>query len=509
MTISPIAAERNSRFGRLALTGWPSGAILILGILTLLRVAAAARVPLSFDEAYFWLWTKNLAVSYYDHPPLLALVVRLSTLLFGDTEFGVRFVPVLASIAASWAVWRAGAALSGERVGAAAAVFFNLTLMLASQGMAATPDSLVLAASAFLLLAIAKLQQSEDGRWWLAVGAALGLAFLSKYTAFFLGGSIALWLFASKENWRWLKTPWPYLAASIAIAAFLPNLIWNATHDWVSFKFQFGRVVSGGFTLRFLFEFLGGQIVLASPVVLFLALRRFAHDFRGWTEGKSLTVCTALVLPASAYFLLHAFHDRVQANWPSFIYPALAILAAQALMALSKRKAEIAELLAVSIAVIILMAAYAQLWFTALPLGIYDPFARTTALGLAPVTEDISRIAAHDNASAILTTNYVTTGWLSFYLHPQLPVVPVTADYRWLQTPKARVSDLNKPLLYVTQRPNEELSFVAPHFSNIRLEKILFRRERGAEVDKFYVYSLSGFHGAAIGHLANISRGST
>src|SRR5665213_3876287 len=139
-------------------------AVAIVAILTALRFAMAAYLPLSFDEAYFWLWSKHLAISYYDHPPLIALAIRLGTLLFGDTEFGVRFVPLLASIIASWAVWRSTAILlDDEKVAAEACCFFNATLMIAVETMGATPDSLVLAAAAILLLTIAKLEATQNG----------------------------------------------------------------------------------------------------------------------------------------------------------------------------------------------------------------------------------------------------------------------------------------------------------------------------------------------------------
>src|SRR3984885_7617946 len=89
--------------------------------LILLRFVAGAVLPLSADEAYYWLWSKHLAAGYYDHPPAIAFLIRAGTLVFGDTAFGVRVVPLLLSIAASWFVWRTG----GER----ACLLFNLTLM--------------------------------------------------------------------------------------------------------------------------------------------------------------------------------------------------------------------------------------------------------------------------------------------------------------------------------------------------------------------------------------------
>ncbi|HEX3485962.1 MAG TPA: glycosyltransferase family 39 protein, partial [Micropepsaceae bacterium] len=84
---------------------------LMLGVLAVMviRGIVAGLTPLSYDEAYYWLWSKHLAAGYYDHPPLIAYVIRAGTMLFGATSLGVRFVPWLLSVAASWAVWRTGA----------------------------------------------------------------------------------------------------------------------------------------------------------------------------------------------------------------------------------------------------------------------------------------------------------------------------------------------------------------------------------------------------------------
>src|SRR5206468_3872020 len=145
------------------------------------RVITAVYLPLSFDEAYYWLWSRRLAIGYFEHPPLIALAIRSGTLLLGDTSLGVRLMSVVASMGASWAVWRAAAILLDRGRAWLACAFFNLTLMVASQGIGATPDVFVMAASAFLLFSLAELDRKQDGRWWLLTASALGLALLAKY----------------------------------------------------------------------------------------------------------------------------------------------------------------------------------------------------------------------------------------------------------------------------------------------------------------------------------------
>src|SRR5665213_3866246 len=80
---------------------------LTIGALVVLRLAAAAVTPLTFDEAYYWMWSKHLAGGYYDHPPMVAVVIRLGAMIAGDTEFGVRLVSILLALPMSFAVYRA------------------------------------------------------------------------------------------------------------------------------------------------------------------------------------------------------------------------------------------------------------------------------------------------------------------------------------------------------------------------------------------------------------------
>jgi 4-amino-4-deoxy-L-arabinose transferase-like glycosyltransferase len=484
-------------------------ALLFVAVLTLLRFVTAGLLPLAFDECYFWLWSKNLAISYYDHPPLIALSTWSGTFLFGDTQFGVRFVSCMLSVVASWALWRAAAILLGDETkAAAAACLFNATLMFASQSIAAIPDALVLPASALLLLALARLNASGDGRWWIGIGAALGMAFLAKYTAIFLGAGVVVWLVCARQGRVWLRSPWPLAALAIVAACFAPNLVWNASHNWISFKFQFGRVVVGRPTVQFLIEFVVAQIGLASPFILVAAMAGLVGESRRWPATRPAAIAASMVWPALLYFAFHAIHSRVQGNWPSFTYPALIVLATGVLYPAPLKTTtvmSIMRVLALPTAAMILLVVYAQAATGILPWGHRDPIARMTAVAILPVTKEISAIAARDHAAAIVTSNYVMTGWLAFYLDPRLPVIQVTEDYRWLSAPHADTRQLSKPLLFVTQHPASEMSTIAGHFATITFERVLTRSRNGLAVDKFYVFLLSGFHGAPIGRIANVS----
>src|SRR5580700_7286563 len=194
---------------------------LTVAALVLLRLVAAAWTPLTFDEAYYWIWSKNLALGYYDHPPGVALVIRLGTMIAGDTELGVRLVSILLALPMSYAVYRTAEILFGDRrIAASATILLNVTLMAAVGTLIVTPDSPLLVASSFVLFFLAKVLETGRGPWWLAVGAAVGAALVSKYTALLFGPAILIWLLVIPKQRRWLVSLWPYLGALVAFAIF-------------------------------------------------------------------------------------------------------------------------------------------------------------------------------------------------------------------------------------------------------------------------------------------------
>src|SRR5438105_4512758 len=241
--------------------------------LVALRLVAAAWTPLTFDEAYYWMWSKHLAFGYYDHPPMVALVIRLGTMVAGDTELGVRLVSILLALPMSWAVYRATAILfGGMRLAATATILLNVTLMAAVGTMIVTPDAPVLVASCFVLFALAKVLETGRGAWWLAAGAAVGAALLSKYTALFFGPAILIWLISVPKLRRWLLSPWLYLGGLVALAMFAPVILWNADHHWVSFIKQMGRARIEDFKPVFVAELIPTQIAFATPLVWMLGV---------------------------------------------------------------------------------------------------------------------------------------------------------------------------------------------------------------------------------------------
>ena len=306
-------------------------ALTVLALVAL-RLVAAAWTPLTFDEAYYWMWSKHLAGGYYDHPPAVAVVIRSGTMIAGDTELGVRLVSVLLALPMSWALYRAAAILfGGQRVAATATILLNVTLMAAVGTLIVTPDAPLLVASSFVLFYLAKVLETGRGAWWLAVGAAVGAALLSKYTALFFGPAILIWLASVPKLRRWLISPWPYLGGLVALALFSPVLLWNADHHWVSFIKQIGRARIEDFRPTFLFELIPTQVAFATPLIWILgAMGLYALIRRNAGAFAARMLINATFWTIALYFTWHSLHARVEANWFAPVYPAFAVAAAVA-----------------------------------------------------------------------------------------------------------------------------------------------------------------------------------
>jgi hypothetical protein len=155
----------------------------------------------------------------------------------------------------------------------------------------------------------------------------VGLALLSKHTAALLAPALFLLVWIDRDLRDELRTPWPWLGGAVAILLFLPNLLWNATHDWVAIQFQIRHGTVGQATLRSSLEFAGGLLGGAGVVALPLGVWQLVRG-RG---SFSLRVAAATLVPI-AVTVLSATRGRVEANWVALVVPALCGAAAVALV---------------------------------------------------------------------------------------------------------------------------------------------------------------------------------
>jgi hypothetical protein len=475
--------------------------------LVFMRLVAAAFTPLTFDEAYYWIWSKHLAGGYYDHPPMVAIVIRLGTMIGGDTELGVRLVSILLALPMSWALYRAAEILfASQRVAASATILLNVTLMAAVGTMIVTPDSPLLVTSALLLLCLAKVQESGRGIWWLAVGAAAGAALLSKYTALFFGPAILIWLVGVPKLRRWLLSPWLYLGGLVALALFAPVVLWNADHHWVSFLKQFGRARIEDFRPAFVAELIPTQIAFATPLVFILGTMGLCALFRrdaGAPASRALIGATFWVIVL--YFVWHSLHARVEANWFAPVYPAFAIAAAVAahLVRWDIRWQRLADfsLRWAAPSGIVLFALLTMQADTGMLTGYRrDSTVRSVGVGWRELAGQIEAVRQRVGASCVLVPDYGTTSWLAFYLPKGTCVLQPTQRIRWVNMPEPDPALLAGKLLFVDELRSERQLYLDQTFAHIERVAELPRKRGPLTIETYGLDLVDGARRDVLDH---------
>jgi membrane-associated phospholipid phosphatase len=280
---------------------------------------ASGTIQLSEDEAYQWLWSKHLALSYYSKPPLIAYIHFLSTSLWGDTAFGVRFFsPVVGAILALLLL-RFFARHVNARAGFFLVLIVGATPLLSTGAVLMTVDvPSVLFWTAAMLAGWRAVQESGSTRDWLWVGLWMGLGFLSKYTELFQllcwAVFFALWAPARKH----LRRPGPWLALAVNFVCALPVVVWNAQRHWPTLRHlaeNAGADKPWEPTLRYLNEFLGSELGLLNPIFFVATIWAGIAMWRSYRRHPLLVYLFSMGAPLFLSYLLHSFRSNVLPNW--------------------------------------------------------------------------------------------------------------------------------------------------------------------------------------------------
>ena len=283
---------------------------------TAVRAVFAVLIPPTPEEAYHWDYARHLDWSYLDHPGMVAWTIALSRLVFGDTAFAIRFFPLLFAAGTTAILARMARKIYGEPAALWAVLLQTIQPVTYLTSASGFPDSPLLFFWALTMMLVWETMESGRGSGWLAAGASLGLGMLSKYTVIFLGVSMLLYLLTSPRDRKWLATPWPYLAAILALAIFTPVFWWNATHEWESLHYQsverFGSM--NEFLVKAFLKFVGlqwGSVVPLTLPLAVVAVGRAARSAR--PEERYLFWCFA---PMMGFFAAISWTMPIHVLWP-------------------------------------------------------------------------------------------------------------------------------------------------------------------------------------------------
>jgi len=449
-------------------------ALIILALSGLFAAVYNAFLPLHGDEAYYWLWSHRLQGGYYDHPPMVAVMIALSDLV-SEAEWGVRLGNIAAMSVAGWIIYLLLEKLRDARTGLWGVMLFcSVVLVHAGYTIITTDAPLIL----FWSLALwSTLQVIERGRTadFFLTGLFVGAMMLSKYTAILY--VLALFLFMGVRR-RDLLADWrTWMAAGVAALTITPLLWWNYQHEWISFLFQLHH---GGEKPQLMWnwfgEFIGAQFAVFTPVfaaVFFYFLIRKRLFFK---NDALFFLALSAVVPL-LFFLYKSLHTHIELNFTAPAYIGATVLTAYALAEQGMKKtfyAGIALALALSLT------------------------ARVALLFWLPVVQDrmygnkeaVAMLNRHRAPGDALYADHLTIAALLTYYSPDHPGVRIPTPTRYSQYDMWDDGKALRAGLYLSHKNKEKA--LRERFRDVEVIDTLTVQRGLKRTKTFYLYRVGG-----------------
>jgi len=360
---------------------------------------------------------RHLDWGYVAYPPFTPLVARLALELFGSAPAAVRFFTALAQCAAMVVAGLMARELGGgRRAQIVTAVAVAVSPMSMSGGHLFQYVSFDFLWAVVTVYFVIRLLNSEDPRWWIAVGATVGLGLMTRYTILWLVAGLAVGLLLTPARSR-LRSRWLIAGAAVTLVIVLPNLIWQANHGFVSLDFLrtiHARDIRIGRTDGFLWEQL---VVPAHPFTIPLWIAGLLFYFRK-PEGERYRVLGWAFLAALVFFALAQAREYYTAPLYPMLLAAGAVSADQwPRWARGLNWAGLAVALGLGIAFALPVAPLNSRWFEA-AMRVNENLREE--IGWQELVDTVAKIRdslpAEERATAgILTGNYGEAGAINLY----------------------------------------------------------------------------------------------
>lgn len=310
---------------------------LLIIIATVIRLFIAASIELGNDEVYYWTYALHLQTNYFDHPPIVGWLIRLTTAnLLLHSELFVRLGAVISAAISTLLIYKTGLEVANSKAGWYAALLYTASVYGSIiAGTFILPDSPQMVFwlwSILLLLKISKssAESAQATILWVLFGLASGLCMMSKIHGIFLWLAAILYILFIKQNW--LKYKGVYISAAISLLIVSPVIIWNFQNNFITYTYHGGRVSLWGSGIQadsFIRE-LAGEIFYNNPFNFFVVWAGAAAAVKGKLRVDKTQVYIILLCSLPLIFTLvfvSLFKDTLP-HWSGPAYSSLIILAA-------------------------------------------------------------------------------------------------------------------------------------------------------------------------------------
>jgi len=298
-----------------------------VGFIVLLRFSFIGVMGAMPQDAYYYFYGQHFALSYFDHPPAIAWILRAFTDLLGSHVFVIKLADTLVTIGTLLAFYTLARCFLPKVRAWNSLLLLGATLMITILSLVSTPDVPLLLFWTLSLTAVYRAVFEQRKAYWIWAGIAMGLAFDSKYTAVFLPAGAVLFLLLSRQHRRYLWSPWFFTSILFFFITILPVVIWNVDNNFASFRFQSSERV-GGVEFRPLdfFGVIGHQAAILLPVLFFALLyyvyrlvRKYGWHIHRIPARPLFLLC--FFIPIFGIFLLISPVYWVKINWmmPGYI----------------------------------------------------------------------------------------------------------------------------------------------------------------------------------------------
>ncbi|RFS19678.1 hypothetical protein DVR12_21475 [Chitinophaga silvatica] len=302
---------------------WMFSSIAFIVLLRIVFIGVMGPMP---QDAYYYFYGQHLALSYFDHPPVLAWLLRAFTSVLGAHVWVIKLADSVVTGVTLWAFYRLSTLFLSKYRAWNSLLFMTATLMITILSLVSTPDVPLMAFWALSLIAVYKAVFEQRKWYWLWAGILMGLAFDSKYTGIFLPAGAILFLLLSPKHRKLLLSPWLLVSILGFLVTISPVIIWNAENDWASIRFQSSDRAAGiSFRPLDFFGVIGHQAAILLPVLffgllfyLYKAIRKYKWKITDIPDKQLFLLC--FFAPVFFLFMLISPIYWVKINWMMAAY---------------------------------------------------------------------------------------------------------------------------------------------------------------------------------------------